>query len=634
MVGIFSFLNPSEHLTDKYKGLVYVTNVMSFIFCLVTLGVNAYYYYFFGWLPVLYFIFVMALLFLIIPGINRINHRVGRTMFCLIPIWLTMFVTIYFKLKDFPQTYITYFDSRFILMATLIVPGIVFRLQERMLLYICLASSTVTIILYDVIHEFFGAGYYQKGFNDPSYYYINYIVSLTFVVQVFGILVMRSVMGRTAVNLENQNREIEAQHEELLQHQEEMVSSSEKLEAAYALITKQQAALEKHNASLEALVAEKSQELLHTNQELTKYNNELLQFSYTVSHNLRGPVARLLGLTRLFKVTEGLSERVELEERVLKSSQELDDILKDISLIIDIRNEIYRVRERVYFEDEFNKALSLLDENIKAEHSFSKDFSEAPYVFGVRPMVQSIIYNLLSNAIKYQSPDRPLRVRIRSYAPSPMKTILEVSDNGMGIDLVNQQDNIFKLYKRFHSHVGGKGLGLYLVKIQVEALGGEIEVDSQVDQGATFRVIFKQPEEVDRQVFHDTEIAKVYYNAKLKICVIQWQRPVTSAEYRETLGTVLDSLKHHNTPGLISDVRKRGAVSREDQQWLFNTFEPKAISNGLRQVAVVGINNEELSLRQRSALNLQGFDSMEQAEQWMKETLWLSEVSGPRHDLS
>jgi signal transduction histidine kinase len=618
---IFSPFKPSEHITDKYSGLVYVTNVMSFVFCLVTLGINALYYYFFGWLPALYFIFLVALLFLIVPGINRLNHRVGRMMFCLIPIWLTMFVTIYFKVEQFPQTYITYFDSRFILMATLILPGIVFRLQERVPLFICLASSTVTIILYDVIHEFFGAGYYQKGFNDPSYYYINYIVSVTFIVQVFGILVMRSVMGKTAINLENQNREIEAQHEELLQHQEEMVSSNEKLEDAYQVITRQQAALEKYNASLEVLVAEKSKEVVHTNEELIKYNNELLQFSYTVSHNLRGPVARLLGLTRLTKITKEPAERTELDDRILKSSEELDEILKDISLIVDIRNEIYRVRERVYFEDEVKKALSLLGVNVKDEYNFTTDFSSGPYVFGVRPMVQSIIYNLLSNAIKYQSPDRPLQVRIRSYAHQDSKTILEVSDNGMGIDLVNQKENIFKLYKRFHSHVSGKGLGLYLVKMQVEALGGEIEAESRADHGTTFTIRFNQPEEVEQQVFHDTEIARLYYDANLKICVIRWKRNVASAEYRDTLSILLESLKHHKTPGLISEASRLSTIIDDDQAWLFNTLVPEAIRNGLRQMAIVGMDKKSLSFNKTSALNLQLFDSIEEAFQWMKETL-------------
>lgn len=627
MAGIFSFLK-SEHTTVKYKGLVYVTNVMSLIFCIATLGINGLYYYFFGWLPALYFIFVIALLFLIVPLINRLDHRVGRMMFCLIPVWLTMFVTIYFKIKEFPHTYITYFDTRFILMATLILPGIVFRLEEQALVFICLASSTVTIVLYDVIHKFFGVGYYQKGFNDPSYYYINYIVSVTVICQVFGILVMRSVMRKNAANLERQNKElhekqheIEAQHEELVQHQEEMVANTEQLESAYALITKQQEVVEKYNTNLEALVAEKSSELLNTNEELVKYNNELVQFSYTVSHNLRGPVARLLGLTRLLKITKELNERSQLQNLILKSSEELDEILKDISLIVDIRNEIYRVRERVYFEDELKKALSLLDVNIKDEYNFNVDLSSAPSIFGVRPMLQSIIYNLLSNAIKYQSPDRQLQIRIKSYARSGYKTILEVSDNGIGIDLANQQNNIFKLYKRFHTHVSGKGLGLYLVKTQVEALGGEIEVESKVDNGTTFRIIFKQPEEVDRQVFHDTDVAKLYYNASLKICVVQWKRNVTSDEYRATLGVVLDSLKHHKTPGLISDITRRGMTTQQDHHWLFTMLEPEAFNNGLRQVGIVGMDKEALPFERESRLTVRVFDSMEEAELWMKETL-------------
>jgi signal transduction histidine kinase len=192
-------------------------------------------------------------------------------------------------------------------------------------------------------------------------------------------------------------------------------------------------------------VAEKSSELLNTNEELVKYNNELVQFSYTVSHNLRGPVARLLGLTRLLKITEELDERGQLQNLILKSSEELDEILKDISLIVDIRNEIYRVRERVYFEDELKKALSLLGVNVKDEYNFIVDLSSSTSIFGVRPMLQSIIYNLLSNAIKYQSPDRQLQIRVKSYARSGSKTILEVSDNGIGIDLANHQ----KIFSNF-----------------------------------------------------------------------------------------------------------------------------------------------------------------------------------------
>jgi signal transduction histidine kinase len=69
--------------------------------------------------------------------------------------------------------------------------------------------------------------------------------------------------------------------------------------------------------------------------------------------------------------------------------------------------------------------------------------------------------------------------------------ILTFKDNGIGIDLVRNKDKIFGLYQRFHNHPDSKGLGLYLVKSQVEAMGGTITVSSVVDKGTTFTITFK-----------------------------------------------------------------------------------------------------------------------------------------------
>ena len=630
MFGISSFLKPSVHISGLYQRQVYITNVLSIIFCWVALGIVAIYYFFFGWLAALPYLFLVALSFLAVPFINRFNHSIGRMIFCLIPIWLTMLVTIYFKLNETRLSYIVYFDSRFILMATPILPGIIFRLQERKQLFVCMGSATIALIFYDLIHQLFGADYYQQGFTDPSYYYINYIVTVTFLVLIFGILLLRSIMEKSEAELEQQNRElhqkqneIEAQHEELLQQQEEVLSSSEKLETANALIMKQQTALEKYNASLEALVNEKSHELVNTNEELIRHNNELLQFSYTVSHNLRGPVARLLGLTRLFKVTKKLEEKTHLENLVLQSSEELDEILRDLSLIIDIRNDIYSVREKVFLEDEFKKALSLLGDNVKPEYQFDVNFSLGAYIFGVRPMIQSILYNLLSNAIKYRNPEKLLHVTVSSRAVSAEQTVLEIRDNGLGIDLLKQGKDIFKLYKRFHSHVGGRGLGLYLVKTQVEALGGKISVESEPNKGTVFQITFTQPEEVHRQIFHDSEAVQLYYDGNLKICVIRWKKQASSKVYRETFSVALNALKVYKTHGWISDVSQQGTVAEEDQLWLFNTLAPEAIDNGLRQIAIVGADETSRYFKRfrktsdANQVGLRFFSSMDEALLWM-----------------
>jgi signal transduction histidine kinase len=125
--------------------------------------------------------------------------------------------------------------------------------------------------------------------------------------------------------------------------------------------------------------------------------------------------------------------------------------------------------------------------------NFRVDFSEAPRIFSVKPMINSILFNLISNAIKYQSPERDLLVSVRTYRKESY-AVLEVGDNGLGINLKLFRKDIFKMYKRFHDHLEGKGLGLYLIKSQAESLNGFVEISSEPDKGTVFRVHVKNYE--------------------------------------------------------------------------------------------------------------------------------------------
>ena len=98
--------------------------------------------------------------------------------------------------------------------------------------------------------------------------------------------------------------------------------------------------------------------------------------------------------------------------------------------------------------------------------------------------------NLISNAIKYRHQDRPPIITIQT-KKTETEICLSISDNGMGIDLNAFKEKLFKLYNRFHFHIEGKGMGLYLVKTQITAIGGRIEIESEVDKGTTFKVYFK-----------------------------------------------------------------------------------------------------------------------------------------------
>jgi signal transduction histidine kinase len=116
------------------------------------------------------------------------------------------------------------------------------------------------------------------------------------------------------------------------------------------------------------------------------------------------------------------------------------------------------------------------------------DFSQVPGILTIRSFLQSIFYNLISNSIKYKQPNMDLVITIKSMRLGS-NVRLTFADNGMGIDLATQGSKVFGLYKRFHlGHAEGKGMGLFMVKTQVESLGGYISIKSDVNKGTEFTI--------------------------------------------------------------------------------------------------------------------------------------------------
>ena len=102
----------------------------------------------------------------------------------------------------------------------------------------------------------------------------------------------------------------------------------------------------------------------------------------------------------------------------------------------------------------------------------------------------SIFYNLISNSVKYRRPKIGTIIEIKSHLVNN-QIELTFSDNGMGIDLSRNGDQVFGLYKRFHTHIEGKGMGLFMVKTQVENLGGAISINSKPNEGTIFKIVFE-----------------------------------------------------------------------------------------------------------------------------------------------
>jgi signal transduction histidine kinase len=440
-------------------------------------------------------------------GIIFLNRKgfvnTGRILLCIIPAAFTLMAAILAKVYEPGFTDILYYDSRFFLILFAIVPCLIFDTSEYPQLYGSLIFLVLILLMFDPVHEYFGVGYFQKGFLSSSYYYINYVTVISF----FGIAAGAISLKRVIEHAEKQNNifktnlvetnrklsqalsDLEGQNQEIVAQSEELYTSQERLIEANNIIERQKLELQRQ-------VRQVNHELQEANEELVKHNNELQQFSYTISHNLRGPVARLLGLANLAKLLGNFNHSEEVHtiiNHIETSSYELDSITRELNAIVDIRNTIYQIRQPVDFHEEWREIKRLINISDEMERvNFEIDFSAAPSMFSVRPMVHSILLNLVSNAIKYRSPERPLKARISTRA-NLQYTVIEVSDNGLGIDLALFQQDLFKMYKRFHHQQEGKGLGLYLIKSQAESLNGFVEVNSLPGYGSTFKVHIRNP---------------------------------------------------------------------------------------------------------------------------------------------
>ncbi len=228
-------------------------------------------------------------------------------------------------------------------------------------------------------------------------------------------------------------------------------------------------------------------------QDLYHHNRDLQQFTYIVSHNLRAPLANALGLVRhLPDIPPGTDLFQQYVSNLVVSVEKLDAILKDVNLILSIRDRQNLIpTEAIVLADVCRQVGKDLNAELTAcggtlQINVAQDFT----LQASRAYLYSIFQNLMTNAIKYRNLNRPLQISITTYRTEKEK-VIQFSDNGSGINMAKYENNLFKLYKRFHPNIEGRGIGLFLVKTHVEAIGGYINVQSKPDVGTTFSIHFK-----------------------------------------------------------------------------------------------------------------------------------------------
>ena len=228
-------------------------------------------------------------------------------------------------------------------------------------------------------------------------------------------------------------------------------------------------------------------ELKDKNLKLKKLHSEMNQFVYSLSHELRGPLMSISGVSKLAKMELKDPDALEYFDMIDSATDKLDDFIfkmLDFYRSTKIDNKIAKInfkeivnQQLVAYNEKFNIEHIRIDIHINQEHSFYSDDSK----------IRVILNNLFSNSVQFQKGDQGENKISLNIDVSEASAEITLIDNGIGIEEKHHPD-VFNLFSRATQKNVGTGLGLYMVKEAVEQMGGKIDLESVFGEGTTFKV--------------------------------------------------------------------------------------------------------------------------------------------------
>jgi PAS domain S-box-containing protein len=221
-------------------------------------------------------------------------------------------------------------------------------------------------------------------------------------------------------------------------------------------------------------------------------NKKLVNFAHIVSHNLRSHTANFSMLLEFLNNENDENEKNRIVRMLTKASNNLLSTLDNLNEVVKINTNTNISRERINlkksFESVHENLVALFETNNVV---FKNHIPSKLNVYGIPAYVESIILNLLTNAVKYKHPNKNPKITVTAKKEGN-KIVFSVEDNGIGIDLNKNGDKLFGMYKTFHNNDDARGIGLYITKNQIEAMGGSIIACSELNIGTTFKVYFNE----------------------------------------------------------------------------------------------------------------------------------------------
>lgn len=307
----------------------------------------------------------------------------------------------------------------------------------------------------------------------------NFIVVITILLLLLLISVMISLRNnrKALATQEVLNKKVTEQRDEIDQQRVRLQEMNSELSST--------------NDALEKKVAERTSEIKDANEKLTEYSGRLEEYANITAHNLRGPLVNIVGLANIYatgNMTSDDNHRV--VELIIKSAGQIDDVMRELSDLLDVEKTREMKIEKINMSQLIQDLERWLREKARKAELHFNSHTTLSEVYSERTYLERTLRELLINAYHYRDNERPLNVNL-TVEDKPGKMEIKVEDNGLGIDLKKYGNQIFMLNHRFHER-NGRGVGLYLVKRQVEAMQGTVSVSSEPGSGACFTLVLPQ----------------------------------------------------------------------------------------------------------------------------------------------
>lgn len=234
--------------------------------------------------------------------------------------------------------------------------------------------------------------------------------------------------------------------------------------------------------------------LLATSVDLRQKIKQLQEFNSIIAHNLGAPAAALVASTDILPEMPDGEEKMRMLQHMKTTATVIHSTLDDLKQVLTLNENDQIPFNKCRLKQLIMQQWSLLKPTVDKKHAILQLDLKIEFLYYSKTYLENILFNLLSNALTYTNPEVQPEISVSSWREDD-KTVLKITDNGIGIDLQKHGEQLFKYKKVFHRGIGGAGIGLFMIKNQIKTFGGSIRVKSEEGKGSSFYVYFNNKRE-------------------------------------------------------------------------------------------------------------------------------------------